>query len=263
MPRVKTNRATASGGVNASTGANRFPTPQERAENLRRALTEAGIGVPHPSVIPNGYAGVGAANAEGVITHGVYSARGTFNTDGTGIRIGVLSDGADSVAASQATGDLPPTCSSPILPPANEHCVNVVDNAEGGDEGTAMMEVIHDLAPGAQLYFATAFTSPESFAQNIRDLRNIYACDIIVDDVGYSNESGAARRLNFEWRSHHTSGERCRCRWRSLFFFRLKLRQQERRNQRHMGRRLRERRSLHCSASADLKRTPIHRLTEF
>jgi hypothetical protein len=75
------------------------------------------------------------------------------------------------------------------MPPANEHCVNVVDNTEGGDEGTAMMEVIHDLAPGAQLYFATAFTSPQSFAQNIRDLRTIYSCDIIVDDVGYSNET--------------------------------------------------------------------------
>ena len=44
------------------------------------------------------------------------------------------------------------------------------------------------MAPGAQLYFATAFTSITSFANNIRALRTA-GCDIIVDDVGYYVES--------------------------------------------------------------------------
>ena len=51
-----------------------------------------------------------------------------------------------------------------------------------------MLELIHDMAPGAQLYFATAFTSITSFADNIRALRTA-GCDIIVDDVGYYVES--------------------------------------------------------------------------
>lgn len=144
-------------------------------------------------MIPNGYNGVGGKNAEGVIAHRVYSARGTFNTDGTGIRIGVLSDSVTpaALAASQASGDLPPTCSSPA-PPATEKCVQIVPGQDGpapGDEGTAMLELIHDIAPGAQLYFATAFTSDTSFATNIRQLRTVYNCDVIVDDVGYSNET--------------------------------------------------------------------------
>src|SRR5207302_1131439 len=57
-----------------------------------------------------------------------------------------------------------------------------------GDEGTAILEIVHDLAPGAQLYFATAFNGIASFAQNIRDLR-IAGCDIIIDDVGYFVET--------------------------------------------------------------------------
>ena len=51
-----------------------------------------------------------------------------------------------------------------------------------------MMEIVHDLAPSAHLIFATAFTSEESFADNIRALRAAGA-DIIVDDVVYFAES--------------------------------------------------------------------------
>src|SRR5439155_17099147 len=56
------------------------------------------------------------------------------------------------------------------------------------DEGTAMLEVIHDLAPCAQLYFATAAFGIGSFARNIRDLRAA-GCDIIVDDFAYFAET--------------------------------------------------------------------------
>ena len=87
----------------------------------------------------------------------------------------MLSDGVTNLAASQASGDLGPVT---VLP----------GQAGSGDEGTAMLEIIHDLAPGAQLYFATAFTSIASFAQNIRDLRTA-GCDIIVDDVFYFTET--------------------------------------------------------------------------
>jgi subtilisin-like proprotein convertase family protein len=52
-----------------------------------------------------------------------------------------------------------------------------------------MMEIVHDLAPGAKLFFASAFNGPESFADNIRALRFQYNCDIIVDDIIYFFES--------------------------------------------------------------------------
>jgi hypothetical protein len=96
--------------------------------------------------------------------------------DGTGLKIGVLSNGVGGLAEAQARGEL--------------GAVTVLPGQFGttAGEGTAMLEIIHDIAPGEQLYFATAFTGPAQFAQNIRDLRAA-GCDIIVDDVFYFLET--------------------------------------------------------------------------
>jgi hypothetical protein len=123
----------------------------------------------------NAGTGVGSQSSEGDVAHRAHVARASFGVNGTGVKIGVLSNGVVNLAASQALGDLGP--------------VTVLPGQTGtGDEGTAMLEIIHDLAPGAQLYFATAFTSITSFAQNIRDL-HAAGCDIIVDDVFYYVET--------------------------------------------------------------------------
>jgi len=114
--------------------------------------------------------------SQGDVTHRAELARATFGVNGAGITIGVLSDGVDSLARAQASGDLPAG-------------VRVLQGQAGaGDEGTAMLEIVHDLAPGAELIFATGFNGIESFADNIRALRTAGA-DIIVDDIGYFVES--------------------------------------------------------------------------
>src|SRR5262245_24963880 len=118
----------------------------------------------------------GSKTSEGDKTHRAEAARAMFGFNGAGARIGVISDGAANLATSQALGDLPQGVV--VLPGQNG----------SGDEGTAMMEIIHDLAPGAQLYFASALGGVASFAKNIRDLRAA-GCDIIVDDVIYFVES--------------------------------------------------------------------------
>ena len=161
-------RYSTTGGPLAS---GRYSDFKSRAARVRAALQPALINAP----VPNGTLGVGSVTSQGDTTHRALTARGTFNTDGSGIKIGVLSDGVDSLAVSQGTGDL--------------GAVTVLSGQAGfGDEGTAMLEIIHDLAPGAQLYFATAGNGMASFAQNIRDLRTA-GCDIILDDVGYFVES--------------------------------------------------------------------------
>ena len=110
--------------------------------------------------------------SEGDAAHDVARARDEYGVDGTGVGIGVLSNGFATLAERQATGDLP-------------GAVMMLPGQEGsGDEGTAMLEIVHDLAPGAHLYAATALGSEASFAANIEALCTAGA-DVIVDDVFY------------------------------------------------------------------------------
>lgn len=154
--------------TNAADVLNNKPSFQQRAENVRNFLK---------SKLSADDQLTGTVTSQADTTHRAALARTLANVNGTGLKIGVLSDGVTSLAARQATGDLPATLT--VLPG---------QAGASGDEGTAMLELIYDLAPGAQLYFATAFTSNTSFAQNIRDLRTA-GCDIIVDDVSYFYES--------------------------------------------------------------------------
>ncbi len=103
---------------------------------------------------------------------------------GSGITYGVLSDSVNrfggGLNASIATGDLPPLSR-----------INVIqDEPVGGnnsDEGRAMLELMYDLAPGANLAFNTAFNGQIGFADGIRAL-SAAGSQVIVDDVGYRDE---------------------------------------------------------------------------
>jgi uncharacterized repeat protein (TIGR01451 family) len=131
--------------------------------------------------------GQGSIDTQGDLTHRAADARATFSVNGAGLKIGVLSDSANAtgaLTAAQTSGDMPPTC-----PVVTGPCFTMIQDFGGGsDEGTAMMEIIYDLAPGANLFFATADVSEAGFAQNIVNLQSVSHCDIIVDDVFYFDE---------------------------------------------------------------------------
>ena len=108
----------------------------------------------------------------GDTAHRARVARRTHSVTGSGIGIGVISNGVRTLVDRQASGDLPAR-------------VNILPGQEGrGDEGTAMLEIVHDLAPGAELYFATGVGGQAQMAANIEALCEAGA-DIIVDDIGY------------------------------------------------------------------------------
>jgi hypothetical protein len=146
-------------------------------------------------------------------------ARKQLSLDGTGVRVGVISDGLKGIFAKScstcggapggpiSTGDLPDatgvrnsagvlTSSSggiagrsfqanqdlEGLPPATPVC----GFAGAGAEGTALLEVVHDIAPAAQLSFANADTDM-AFAQAVNALASVN--DIVVDDLGFYGEA--------------------------------------------------------------------------
>ncbi len=120
--------------------------------------------------------------------------------DGTGVTVGILSDSFDQ-ATEDSDGDPIATkaaddVATADLPGVGNECghttpVAVLDqqnNAAGAsDEGRAMTQIVHDLAPGADLEFASAFNGELSFADNIRALAAAGA-GVIADDVFYPEE---------------------------------------------------------------------------
>lgn len=123
---------------------------------------------------------VGSATNQGEVTMKADTARTTFNVDGTGVKVGILSDSvsrfAGGLADSVRTGDLP-----------NNVQVLLDGPAGSTDEGRAMLEMVHDIAPGAALAFNTAFTGEVGFANGIRALAQA-GSQVIADDVGYATE---------------------------------------------------------------------------
>lgn len=90
-------------------------------------------------------------------------------SSGSGIKIGVISDGVDHIQDSINKGALPSN-------------VKIVSNEYGGDEGTAMLEILHAVAPDSQLYFNDCGTNKIAFNQAVDNLVE-EGCNIIVDDI--------------------------------------------------------------------------------
>jgi hypothetical protein len=135
----------------------------------------------------------GVARSQGIDAMNVDAATSTYGVDGTGIRVGVLSDSFfdtrnGSVAGGfltgcddQNTGDLPAS-------------IRMIDRGPNDgstiDEGNGMAQLIFDVAPGCDIAFASAFSGYNQFAANIAALRTDATApsQVIVDDVIYFEE---------------------------------------------------------------------------
>ncbi|SJN09265.1 hypothetical protein FM113_05685 [Leucobacter sp. 7(1)] len=119
-------------------------------------------------------------------------ARAKFGVDGTGVTVGVISDSFAQVAAPTswqddvASGALP----GPGNPCGRELPVEVLfDGAPGSsDEGRAMAQLVHGIAPGARILFADSGSSDIEMANHIVALQEAGA-DVIVDDISWTQET--------------------------------------------------------------------------
>ncbi|MCB8761497.1 S8 family serine peptidase [Planktothrix agardhii] len=135
---------------------------------------------------PEPIANVGSVTSQGDQAQRSDIARTTYGVNGAGITVGVLSDSYNNLggaASDVASGDLP------------SGVIVLQDLPSGGsDEGRAMLQIVHDVAPGAKLAFNTAWLGGTvGFANGILNLAKPVAsggagAKVIVDDVGYAQE---------------------------------------------------------------------------
>ncbi len=115
-------------------------------------------------------------------------ARKKYHVNGAGVKVGILSDSYDNLGTAKKgikQGELPgPSNPFHFIKP-----VEVLEDLDSGgtDEGRAMLEIVHDVAPGSTLAFHTAFLGEADFAQGIQDLAD-RGCQVIADDVSYFDE---------------------------------------------------------------------------
>ncbi|MHB1765971.1 MAG: S8 family serine peptidase [Gammaproteobacteria bacterium] len=151
-------------------------------QNLLKAASLPGllsVTVPHYAVVrrvvswssnPPNYDTAGS-NALGAVAY----ANATGAT-GSGIHVGVISDGAQSYQSDVSAGYLPKNI-----------FIDPNDTAYGssGNEGSAMMQIVYDSAPGVDLGFCGPSTDVQ-FLSCLHDFEGTgFKANIIVDDLGF------------------------------------------------------------------------------
>jgi len=117
---------------------------------------------------------MGSVTTQGDAIHKTAYVRSTYGYKGAGMKIGIISNGVNHIADSKAKGDLPST-------------VHVLSDTVGGDEGTAMLEIVYDMVPDAELYFHDCGSNTIAFNNAIAELK-ASGCTVICDDIGWLTE---------------------------------------------------------------------------
>lgn len=132
----------------------------------------------------------GIALSQGDAAMNAPFARMGYSIAGEGSKVGVLSNSFNTLPGNPAQTDVTNEDLPGVGNPKNPNPVSVVAEYPYGiqsDEGRAMLQIVHDVAPQAKLAFATGFLSAGNMAKRINDLV-ADSCDIIVDDVTYITE---------------------------------------------------------------------------
>jgi len=212
---------------------------------VARLLAVAELGVVDEIRLPNyGRRRIGAVTTEGDAILHADSVKG-LSLDGSGVRVGVISDGIRGIFATGCatcggvnggpidTLDLPQAAAirsaTGVLTSVTAGIVARSFSASkdleatppascafkgAGAEGTALLEIVHDLAPSAKLSFANGDTDLE-FMQAVNFLAA--SNDVVLDDIGFfgmpydgssavsANTAAALNNDSFPIRAYFTS----------------------------------------------------------
>jgi hypothetical protein len=156
--------------------------------------TEAPAAGPARVQAPSSTCPVGLALSEGDAQLKADQARTTFGINGSGVKVGILSDSYDADASANThaaddvlSGDLPGAGNTCGFTTPVSVLSETVSTGTATDEGRGMLQVVHDLAPGATLGFASAHNGLFGFASNIQALSS-WGADVMADDVTYFAE---------------------------------------------------------------------------
>jgi hypothetical protein len=165
------------------------------------------------------YTRTGATTTQGDFVMNAPTVRSANSLSGNGVKVGILSDSYDCYATYAAngvpadghngyanengitttaagdisTGDIPSSVtvneeSNTNAAKASNTCFDFgTAQLPFSDEGRAMMQIVHDVAPNASLDFYPAIFGQSDFANGIITMAN-QGAKIIADDVGYFEE---------------------------------------------------------------------------
>jgi len=165
------------------------------------------------------YTRSGATTTQGDFVMNAPTARSANSLSGNGVKVGILSDSYNCYAAYAAngvpagghngyanengiittaagdiaTGDIPSSVtvneeSNTNTAKASNTCFDFgTAQLPFSDEGRAMMQIVHDVAPNASLDFYPASFGQSDFAKGVITMAN-QGAKIIADDVGYFEE---------------------------------------------------------------------------
>lgn len=123
---------------------------------------------------------------------------------GSGVKIGVISDGVYGIETSLSTGDIPEgdekTCdpnqifkTGVVCKSFNStHGIDTNAYGEKASEGLALLEILYDVAPEAELYFSNFATSDDFISAvewlSAPESEGGAGVDVIVDDIAFYQE---------------------------------------------------------------------------
>lgn len=146
---------------------------------LRALAAQPGVSQVSRSVRP-----LPQATSEAVTSSGARNYwTSTGGSDGTGVKIGIVDAGFGNLAAEVTAGNLG-TAGQVVYPSGQDHCIDDTTT----DHGTAVAEIVHQMAPKATLYLYCVVDNV-TFAAAASQIVNAGDIKVVNSSLGFTAES--------------------------------------------------------------------------